>query len=206
MTLVDILDTITKWADREICSKIKLKIPPEDIKESNGPGYQHQFITPACFPLFVPTSEKIPPSILSPTPSLCVRIIKGEDDMVTNMGNIVVEFVFSVWSLGTHGPDILLPQENHTLRQWTGEEAEAYFERNYDGWRDIWNWIDIALRAIESHLNIDGIEIDRSTNVKFYQFEIDGVIPELYPFWYAGIQFQVKRPLMRNIIELQDLL
>lgn len=206
MTIVSILDTITKWAEREICSKIKLKLPPLDLKESTGAGYKHQFIQPACFPLFMPTSDKIPPGIFSPTPSLCVRIIKGEDDLISNTGNIIVEFSFSTWNCGTHGSDILLPQKDNTLRQWTGEEAKAYFERDYDGWRDLWNWIDIALRAIESHLSIDGIEIDRSANVKFYQYEIDGVIPELYPFWCAGIQFQVKRPVRRNIVELQDLL
>ena len=207
MTVVGIIDEITAWARAEICEKVKLKMPPED-DENNGAHYEYQTVTPACFSLFVPSKDKLPPSVLSPIPSLCVRVLEGEDDLTVNNGRITVEFAFSTWSTGTHGQDILYPDENDhsTVKQWTGQEAEAYFKANANGWRDAWNWIDVALRAIESTLTINGIEIDRSAGVKFYPFKEQESIPDFYPFWFTGIQFKVNRPLIRNIPEIQDLL
>lgn len=62
-----------------------------------------------------------------------------------------------------------------------GPEAEEYFDRNGDGWRDAWNLVDIALREIESRTNIAGYEIDRSTPVKFGPLTEQGGDPGLLP-------------------------
>lgn len=53
-TVVEVIDLITEWAKAEICSKIRLKMPPKDDKESNSEGYDYTQIEPACFPFFSP--------------------------------------------------------------------------------------------------------------------------------------------------------
>ena len=208
MTVVEIVDKIVDWARAEICERVSLKMPPEDDNESNSAGYEYKLITPAVFPFFVPSREKLPPSILSPIPSLWVKIVDGEDDLTRNTGSIKIEFCLATWNPGVHGKDYFFPDEkDHSIvHQWTGKKAEAYFERRYDGWRDAWNWLDVTLRAVESTHTINGIEIDRSAGVKFYPLKEQEAISDLYPFWFACVQFAVKRPIVRNIPEYNDLL
>lgn len=208
MTVVEILDQVTNWAKTEICEKVRLKMPPQDDNESDSEGYAYKMITPAAFALFVPSKEKLPPSVLSPIPSLCVRIIDGEDNLINGMGSITVEFCLSTWNPGVHGQDILFPDEkDHSIvHPWTGAEAEAFYKRGYGGWRDAWNWLDITLRAIESSPNMNGIAVDRSAAVKFYPMKEQESIPDYYPFWFACVQFSLIRPIIRNIPEYNDLL
>lgn len=207
-TVVEVMDIITEWAKAEICSKIKLKMPPEEDTESNTAGYNYTQIEPACFPFFIPSKDKLPPPILSPFPSLCMRIIEGSDDLTTNTGSITVEFCFSTWSTGTHGKDILIPDKENGLhfKEWNGKEAEQYFKSNFDGWRDCWNWIDIGLRAVGSSATIKGIQIDRRVPITYGPFTDQGNLIDNYPFWFAWLRFAVKRPLIRNIEEYNDLL
>lgn len=208
MTVVEIMDKITAWAAAEICSKIKLKSPPENDDESNSAGYEYKLVTPACFPFFVPSKDKLPPSVSTPLPALCVRILEGEDSLTNSRRTVVVDFSFSTWSTGTHGKDWFLkhPTDGMKRIQWTGEEAEKHFSRNNEGWRDAWNWVDVALREIENTPSINGIEIDRTAGVKFYPFKEQDSIPDYSPFWFTGIQFTVKLPLVRNVVEYKEFL
>ena len=171
-TVVQVIDTITEWAQAEICSKIRLKMPPEDDTESNAADYNYTQIEPTSFSLFIPTKDKLPPSVLSPIPSLCVRVIGGADDLTDNSGTINIEFALSTWSTGTHGKDIVIPDKTNPLHftEISAEEAKGYFEKNSDGWRDCWNWIDTALRVIESNGSIMGIQIDRGTPITYGPF------------------------------------
>lgn len=207
-TVVEIIDTITEWAKTEICSKIRLKMPPKDDKDSNTEGYEYIQIEPVCYPFFIPSKDKLPPSVLSPFPALCVGIIEGTDDLTANSGSLVIEFAFSTWSTGTHGKDILIPDKEKNLhfKEWNEEEAEQYFKPNLDGWRDCWNWVDIGLRAVGSSAAIKGIQIDRNTPVTYGAYTNQGEIADNNPFWFAWLRFAVKRPLIRNIKEYNDLL
>lgn len=219
-TLTNIVDRVTKWADENICQKVLLKVPPNDSAESDdkqdnesekneksptGAGYPYQEVHPACFPLFVPTGDKLPPKVNAPIPSMCIRIIDGEDG--TRMGSINLEMCFSVWNPGTHGRDILKPTEKPMhYEEWEGSEAEAYFNRSASGWRDVWNWIDTALRELESTISIDGLQIDREKGIKYGPLKEDEGIPDYYPFWFAYISFSLKRPIVRNVKQYENFL
>ena len=100
-------------------------------------------------------------------------------------------------------PDPDNPKKAH---QWTGEEADAYFKRNGDGWRDAWNFVDIALREIESRTEIAGFAIDRSVPVKFGPLTEQEAIPDYYPFWFSWVSFTLSYPLRRNIRNIESLL
>ena len=205
MSVVRVIDTLTEWAKENICEKIKLKVPPLN-EEANDAGYEYELATPAAFGMYVPTSEKLPPNVKSPFPSVCVRFTKGQDTPSENEGFVDVEFCFSTWDTGLHGKDILKPDGLNGFKRWSGAEADAYFKRNGEGWRDAWNFVDIALRAVESVTNIGGYVIDRNTPIMFGPLTEQESIPDLYPFWFAWISFRVKYPLMRNIEEVQKYL
>ena len=208
MTVVRIIDTITEWVRDTICPQIKLKVPPDSETDATDQGYEYQLVNPAAFSMYVPTKEKLPPDIPSPFPSVCVRFMEGADDLGRYEGNIGIQLCFSAWDPGTHSKDILIPNPDNGLefRQWTGEEAEAYFKRNGDGWRDVWNMVDIALRELESVTNIGGLVIDRSTAVKFGPLTEQEAIADFYPFWFAWLSFSVQYPVTRNIRDVEEFL
>ena len=206
MSIVRVIDTLTEWAQANVCSQIQLKQPPADLDAPTDAGYTHELVSPVAFPMYVPTSEKLPPGIRSPFPSLCVRVTSGQDELSASAGFVDIQFCLSTWSTGTHGEDILLPNGNGGHKRWTGEEAAAYFQRNSDGWRDAWNFLDVARRAVENVTNIGGYVLDRKTPVRFGPLTEQESIPDLYPTWFAWVSFRVNYPLLRNIKDTQDFL
>lgn len=206
MSVVHLIDTLTAWAKANICSQIKLKVPPSN-DEAVDAGYEYKLETPTAFPMYVPTSDKLPPSILSPFPSLCVRFTNGEDTLATGRGFVDMQFCFSAWDPGLHGEDWLIPSKDGGFNRWSGEKAEEYFKRTGDGWRDVWNFVDIARRKLESTTNIDGFVIDRATPIRFGPLVEQEAIPDLYPTWFAWVSFRVTYPLtQRNIDGINELL
>ena len=206
MSVVHIIDTLTQWAKSNICSQIKLKVPPSNDAAVDA-GYDYKLVTPTAFSMYVPTSDKLPPSILSPFPSLCVSFVNGEDETANGKGFLNVQFLFSAWDPGLHSKDWLIPTQNNTWKCWECEEAENYFQRTADGWRDAWNFVDIALRKLESTTNIEGFVIDRTTPIKFGPLNEQEAVPELYAAWFAWLTFRVTYPLTQRYIEnTQDLL
>lgn len=209
MSVVNTLDRVTAWVQETICSQVSLKVPPKNVDGMTDSGWEYQRITPTAFPMYVPTQEKLPPTIPAPIPSICVRYTEGEDDLSAHIGRLNVELCFSTWSTGTHGKDVILPNAENALNptRWTGEEAEAYFRRNGDGWRDAHNLVDVALRELESVTNIDGIQIDRSTPIRFGPFKEQEAIPDFYPFWFSWVSFTLQYPLnFRNVKEVESYL
>ncbi|MBP1580801.1 MAG: hypothetical protein J6A26_00190 [Oscillospiraceae bacterium] len=206
MSIVHLIDTLTDWAKTNICSQIKLKVPPSNEAAVDA-GYEYKLVTPAAFSMYIPTSDKLPPSIFSPFPSLCVGFVNGEDTPATGRGAVDVQLMFSTWDPGLHGEDWLIPTKYKEWKQWSGEDAENYFQRSGDGWRDAWNFVDIALRKLESTTNINGFVIDRASPIKFGPLNEQEAIPDLYATWFAWVSFRVTYPLtQRNIENIQDLL
>lgn len=223
-TIVDTLDKITAWTQINICNPVDFKLPPiiknqenDEIRRiverdisgdigdagKDGAGYEYKRVTPVAFTWFFPSKDKLPPNIKAPTPAVCVRLSDGNDNR--NIGNMNIELCFAVWNPGTHGSDIIFPSESESYTQWTGEEASEYFERNAEGWRDVWNWVDLALRKIESAESISGIMIDKSS-IKFGAFKTEGLMVDFYPFWHSYISFDISRSIVRNVKEYEDFL
>lgn len=202
MSAVNLVDTLTEWARVNICDHVKLKQPPDDLEAATADGYDYKLVYPAAFSMYVPTSEKLPPNIHAPFPSLCVRITAGEDNPAIGKGFADVQFCFSTWDTGLHGKDVLKPDGKGAYRRWSGEDADLYFRRCGDGWRDAWNFLDIGLRAVESVTHIGGFSIDTSTGVKYGPLTEQESIPDLYPTWFAWLSFRVTYPLVRNNQEL----
>ena len=205
MSVVHLIDTLTEWARINICDRIELKQPPADMDAPTADGYDYKLVNPAAFPMYVPTSEKLTPPH-SPFPSLCVRVTGGEDSMADSTRTVDVQFCFSTWDTGEHGKDRFDPNGKGGSIRWSGEEADKHFKCNGDGWRDAWNFLDIALRAVESVTYIDGLTIDKNTPVKYGPLTEQNAIPDLYPTWFAWMSFRVTYPLVRNNEDYQKFL
>lgn len=205
MSVVNVIDTLTEWARVNVCEQIKLKVPPLEEAPDDA-SYEYERVTPAAFALYVPTSEKLPPNVRSPFPSLCVRFIKGEENTALNRGSMNVQFCFATWDTGLHGKDVFKPTEDNSFRRLSGAEAATFFERNGDGWRDAWNFVDIALRAVESVTNIGGYVVDKSFPIEYGPLVEQEAIPDFYPFWFAWISFRVNYSLFRNVEDFQTML
>lgn len=206
MSVVHLIDTLTEWARQNVCEHIQLKVPPSNPEDAVDAEYAYKLTTPAAFSMYVPTAEKLPPNAHPPLPSLCVGFATGQDEPAAGRGFVDVQFSFSTWDPGLHDKDILVPVGGNTKRWETGE-VENHFRRTGDGWRDAWNFVDIALRAVESVTHIGGYSIDRSTPIKFGPLAEQEGIPNLYPFWFAWVSFRVNYPLtMRNIEDLNEFL
>ena len=205
MSFVKILDDVTDWARQHICSKIMLKAPPAN-GEPNDHAYDYRVTNPVAFTMYVPTEDKLPKGIPSAFPSLCVRFLEATDDLATMTGTMGVQFLLSAWSPGTYGPDSLMIHPEDAFQWQAHSEEKVKFERNGDGWRDVWNFTDLAVSAVESVTNISGYEIDRTTAVKFGPLTEQEAVSDFYPFWFTWVTFQLKYPLLRNIDNTQEFL
>ena len=205
MSIVKILDDVTAWAKRNICSKIVLKVPPAN-GEANDHDYDYKTANPVAFTMYVPTEDKLPKNIPSAFPSLCVRFIEGENNLSNMKGTIGIQFLLSVWNPGTHSEDVYVSQQGDPFNWVADLSAGEQFERNGNGWRDIWNFTDIAVQAVESVTNISGYEIDRSVPVKFGPLTEQEAVPDYYPFWFSWVTFQLTYPLLRKIENVQEFL
>lgn len=208
MAVVHILDSITEWVQKNICTEIELKLPPNDDESPTDEGYEYKLVTPTAFPLFIPAQDKLPPGVLSPVPSVCVRFMKGQEKLAGSEGTMNVQLCFCTWDTGHHGEDFLHPVKGQAgaYRRWSGAEAAAYFRRNYGGWRDAWNFVDIALRKLGNTVTVGGYELDRSVPVEYGPFTEQGAIVETYPLWYAWASFSLKYPLRRNAEDFEKYL
>lgn len=204
MSVVHLIDTITEWARQTVCEHIQLKVPPDDGEPNDG-TYAFELATPAAFPLYVPSSEKLPPNIRSTTPSLCVRFLQGEDRQSESSGSIEIQFVFSTWDPGFHSKDQFQPNGDGTFKR--GANSQTHFQRSLDGWRDAWNFVDIARRAVENTVIIGNeYTIDKVAPVKFGPMVEQDTITDYYPFWFAWLSFKVNYNLRRNVVDYQHLL
>lgn len=205
MSIVKILDDVTAWAKDNICSKIELKVPPKNT-EPNDYDYNYNTAHPVAFTMYVPTDDKLPKNIPSAFPSLCVRFIEGVDDVANMTGSIGIQFLLSAWNPGTYSADLFTVQKNDPMHWKVDPNAGSKFERNGEGWRDIWNFTDLAVQAVESATHISGYKIDRSIPVKFGPLTEQEAVPDFYPFWFTWVTFQLTYPLLRNIEDTQEFL
>lgn len=196
MDIVQIIDDVTEWAQVNICNKVRLKVPPENDAEAVDIDYKYELVTPTAFALFVPTKDKTPPKVKSPIPSLCVRFVEGEDLLDGSGGSIALQMMLSTWDLGLHGRDIYIKTANPLEYR---VNTQPLFERTTDGWRDAWNFLDVARRELESTTTIAGHEIDVEAGIHFGPLEEQDGTNDFYPFWFCWINFSLKYPLSRKV-------
>ena len=190
--IVTVIDSVTEWAKEHICKKIQLKVPPENTSPMDA-GYSYKLENPEAIPMYKPTGDKLPKGMRFTTPSLCVYFAKAGDSVATGKGYVDIQILFSVWDPGDHGEDLYLPNGDGSYHK----QADPGFEKGSSGWRDVWNFVDIARHALESATSINGLAIDKNTDIEYGPIEAQDTVVDFYPFWYSWLSFRVTYPLMR---------
>ena len=198
MSIVNTIERIRVWAETEICSKVELKLP--DDKQA-AEGYPYKLVTPAAFAMFTPTSDKLPPNIRAPVPSVCVRLVELTDTAGPTGGGrsrqYKIVLAFSTWDPGPHGMDTFVQAEPGTFVHLDKDTAKA-FQKADMGWRDAWNFVDVAMRALETTPDIGGLHIVEGDGIKCGPAVAQDGVFDFYPYWYAWIEFFAEEPVLRK--------
>lgn len=183
MSVVNTLEQVVLWAKKTICSKVELKLP-DDRKA--GDSYPYKLVNPSCHPVYVPTKDRTPPASDDvPIPSLCVQLLPSTE---TRKGGILrLRFAFLVWDPGQHAKDVFRPGDEG-LRQVKDEK----FIRTSDGWRDVYNFLDIAMRELRLSESIGDYSLDDEKGIDYGPYTIEGDVPSFYPYWYAWCEFDLR--------------
>lgn len=198
MAITSNLDKIVNWFKTDVCPHIQLKIP-DDYK--NDGGYGVQLTTPAAFAMYVPTKDKKAPDVEAPIPSICAQILKGKDSPDKHIGRITIQLALAAWNPGEHGGERLNSVENHNAlggNTYTKEQSEE-FERSYEGWRDVWNFTDMVIAALENTEYIADMRLVKENDIEYGPFTEDGAIMNYYPYWFSWVQFTLEYGLARKI-------
>ena len=197
MSIVNSIESVREWLTENVCPLVKLKLPDDN---ANDASYPYKLVNPAAFSLFVPSKDRTPPQIAAPIPSVCVQIVKGEDDMIAHSRGIRIRLCFSAWDPGYHGPDIFRPRGDGsgTYIQQYNEETSAYFEKNGEGWRDAWSFVDTTLREIENAEYMNGLRVIKEEGITFGPVTEQDAVPDFYPYWFAWAELTIEEMLTRN--------
>ncbi|MBQ7564601.1 MAG: hypothetical protein IJT16_11505 [Lachnospiraceae bacterium] len=197
MTIVRTIDQICEWLNANVCEKVLLKKPPRD-KEKTNEKYAYELIHPYAFPLYLPVKDMLPPDATAPVPSICVQMEYGSDDYNNRELNIALGF--GSWNAGAHPKDWLIPEGTDT-------EYKDKLSHMTEGWRDLWNFVDVAVTAIESSMYMGpDVEIVKNEPLEFGPYKEQDSIPILYPYWFAYCRFKVRSMILRNNQDLAEFL
>lgn len=206
MTIVNSLDRIAVWLEENVCLKVELK--PHSLGTQTA-NFEYELVHPHVFPLYVPAPSNThkAPKQKSTTPSICVQIFEGNDDLAVRERRVKYLLSFSAWDPGLHGPDILTPTGKTDEVGPEYERGEnGTFTLSHGGWRDVWNFVDTALREIENARSIAGYILDPKAGIKFGSFDEDGAIADYYPFWFAWVELTTIQQVITDNPALDDLL
>lgn len=176
MTIAQCIEKVTDWLNESVCPKIKLKLPDDN---QNGKEYKVEAVNPTAFSMYQPGKDKLPPSVKAPFPSVVVQLLEGSDNMIESNGRMKLQLSFTAWNPGKHG-------------------ADQTFTRDAEGWKDVWNFVDRALREIENAEYLNGLRVVKEIPITYGQFQQEGQISDLYPYWGAWAIFNIERGLART--------
>ena len=196
MSIVNSIETVREWLDTNVCPLVQLKLPND---EKTDASYPYKLVNPAAFSLFVPSKDRIPPHIAAPIPSVCVQLVKGDDDMVDSIRGTKLRLFFATWDPGYHAADIFKPNGDGTYIQQYNNACRDFFEKNGEGWRDAWNFVDTALRIIENTEYIGNtLRVVKEDGVSFGPVAEEDAVPDFYPYWFAWAEFSIEEALTRH--------
>lgn len=197
MTIVRMIDSVVGWINENVCPNIEMKMPPKDRQPTNE-NYNYELVNPYCFPLYIPQKDKMPPEATSVFPSVCVQLEYGTDTV--NNREISIILSFGGWNPGVHPGDWLIPGDDEPL-------DKDILSRLSEGWRDLWNFVDYTVNAIESagYLGKD-VEVMAHEPIEFGCYREQDSIPSYYPYWFAYCKLKIRSIILRNDQELLNLL
>lgn len=167
-----ILNDLTEWVQKNICNDETVNLLKPD-NEKMDETYEKVYVKPTAYPLYLPpkTNRKEESKI----PAVIVQTGQNTTDMVKHKERLDIQLSFVLWNPG----------------KYEETEEEKTFERNYEGWNDLWKLIDLAKRKIQSEVYICGFKLDITTPMKSGMFNTDEEVTK-YPYWSGYLTFTVE--------------
>lgn len=164
-TTLENLDILADWLRENVCSKVEYK-KPDDNK--NDQSYEHTMVHPDVHVLYIPTKDILPIGRFA-APSILVQF--DNEKTFPKKGNGLTNFKlgFSVWNPGLH-------TQNH-------------YERNAEGFRDVWNFVQYTKEALMNEEFIGPIRIRLEDGIECGPAKEQGIIADFYPYWFAYLTF-----------------
>lgn len=181
MAVIKQLEIIKKWLETEICPQFKFKQADDENVDDT---YPYELVNPNVFILYVPPKELIGEA--NRVPSICVQFDDGSESFSGAGGALNIRLQFATFNPGEH--------------------AEGGFQRNTEGWRDVWNLVDYIMERIRSVELIDGIRILKENGIKYGPISDQGQIPNFYPYYFAWMSFSVEYGIPSSKAQINDLL
>lgn len=211
MTIVETIENITDWLQTNVCKGLLLKLPDDD---QNTDAYDTKEVEPTAFAMYQPGRDKLPPGVRAPFPSVVVQLLEGTDDATQAHGIIKIQLSFTTWNPGTHAGEekqsdgvVVADQDVDIGVRLEKSAEERQYRRSAEGWKDVWNFVDRTLAKLEAADYIGGAtRIVKRQPITFGQFQQEGQISDLYPYWGAWIIFQIERSIALKATDLKQFL
>ena len=205
MTITESIEKVTDWLNETVCPKIKLKLPDDS---QNGSQYKVKAVNPTAFAMYQPGKDKLPPGLIAPFPSVVVQLLEGTDNLTEGNGRMKFQLSFTAWNPGKHyGKDggeltrvintTIAGDEDFSV-QVSAAPSNNAFVRDAEGWKDVWGFVDRTLREIENAEYLNGLRVVKELPITYGQFQQEGQISDLYPYWGAWAIFTIERGITRK--------
>lgn len=165
MTTINNLEVVADWLREEVCSNLTFKKPNDD---NVGCDYDYTLVHPDVHILYAPTKDILPEKRLV-APSILVQFDNQRDFPKQSKGLMHFTLGFSIWNPGMHD--------------------NGMYERNGEGWRDVWNFVDYTKDAIEKTELIKHIRVRLDEGIETGPAKVQGAIADYYPYWFAYLNF-----------------
>lgn len=200
MSVVDSLETMASWLREHACEGVKLKPMDPDAPEDDA--FDYQLVKPEVHTLMVPSHKHKPPGMVATVPAIVIQLTGIKDDGKTQLREIGLRLSFTAFDPGIHAEDMIVPIEGERSSKGFGPvyrlDDGRKFTVNYDGWRDAFNFMDRAVRVIESAGAIGDYPLKPGSEINLGNYEYQDSADELYPFWLCWCSLTVLEPLVRN--------
>lgn len=195
MTVVNAVSLLMDWLEESVCPLVSLKVPGETEDDAD---YDFELAHPAVLGMYWPTSkEMLPPDVKDVQPGLLVQVVSGRESQPALERTMTVRLHLSAWSPGRHGKDVWRRKERPDLSgfDWVRDESASYSPGYDDGWRDVWNFLDTVVREVRNAPTFaGGARVDKGSDITFGPYDVQGSIVDLYPYWFAWVEFTLVEP------------
>ena len=99
----------------------------------------------------------------------CRQKAPSDHIVLQNIGLIYFKLGFSIWNPGIHD--------------------KGKYERNIEGWRDVWNFVDFTREAISKTELIKHIRVKLEDGIETGPAKAQGAVADFYPYWFAYLTF-----------------
>lgn len=166
-TITATVDDLVSFVQTEIAPLLEFNVPPM------GGAVEGATITrdhPSVYPFYIPAEERLADG-QHQSPSIAVQVNDGTDELRESRV-LNVRLVLMIWAPG----------------EW---DDDGTFTRTMNGWRDLFNGLDKIVKAIETAGTVAECMVDIDSGIRYGFLDIDGEIPDLYPFWFGKVDFRL---------------